>query len=62
MSDEGSKMATEQNDVMTPDEVAQLLHVSKRTVERLNLPYVKVGRARRYMRSQLLTHLMERAV
>lgn len=40
-------------ELLTGDEVADLLRVSKRTVERLNLPYIKVGRLRRYLRDDI---------
>jgi excisionase family DNA binding protein len=40
-------------ELLTSDEVAELLRVSKRTVERLNLPYIKVGRLRRYLRDDV---------
>lgn len=49
------------DDVLTGDEVAKLLRVSKRTVERLNLPSVKLGRTRRYLREQVLDFLREKS-
>lgn len=46
---------------MTPDEVAQFLKVSKKTVLRHarlgELPAAKVGRAWRFRRSELLAYL-----
>lgn len=47
-------------EVMTAGEVASLLRVSKRTVERLNLPSVKLGRSRRYLREDVLNYLREK--
>jgi excisionase family DNA binding protein len=44
-------------DVLTGAEVAALLRVSKRTVERLNLPSVKLGKCRRYLRDDVLAYL-----
>jgi excisionase family DNA binding protein len=38
-------------DLLTTEEVAELFRVCKRSVERLNLPYLKVGRLRRYRRT-----------
>jgi len=48
-------------EVLTGDEVAELLRVSKRTVERLHLPSVKVGKLRRYLREDVLNYLREKA-
>jgi excisionase family DNA binding protein len=48
-------------EVLTGDEVAALLRVSKRTVERLNLPSIKLGRTRRYLREDILNYLREKA-
>ena len=47
-------------ELLTPEEVADLLRVSKRTVERLNLPYIKVGRLRRYRRTDILDYLEQK--
>jgi hypothetical protein len=48
--------------VVTIDEVAAALRVSVRTVERMDLPTVYCGRkTRRYMWSQILDTLAERA-
>lgn len=44
-------------DVLTGDEVADLLRVTKRTVERLNIPSVKIGRLRRYLREDVMDYL-----
>ncbi len=48
--------------VLTGQEVASLLRVSKRTVERLHLPSIKLGRTRRYLRDDVLSFLREKAV
>lgn len=48
-------------DVLTVDEVAQWLKVSRRTIERMGLPFAKVGRQRRYVRDQVLDHLRSKA-
>ena len=45
------------SEVLTGDEVAELLRVTKRTVERLNIPSVKIGRLRRYLREDVLDYL-----
>lgn len=50
----------ELNEVLTGDEVAELLRVSRRTVERLNLPSVKLGSKRRYLRADVLNYLREK--
>ena len=47
--------------VMTGPEVADMLQVSKRTVERLNLPSLKIGRLRRYLLSDVLDYLKAKA-
>ena len=47
-------------EVMTVGEVAAALRVSKRTVERLLLPYVKVGRLRRYLREDVRDYLQQK--
>ena len=49
------------SEVMTGEEVAEMLRVTKRTVERLNLPSIKLGRLRRYLREDVLTYLREKA-
>lgn len=48
-------------DVLTGAEVAKLLRVSQRTVERLPIPSVKLGRARRYLREQVMDYLKAKA-
>lgn len=48
-------------DVLDVEEVAELLHCSVRTVERLPLPYSKVARKRLYLREDVLNHLRKRA-
>ncbi len=49
------------DEVLTPDEAAELLKVSKKTVLRRarlgELPAAKVGRAWRFRRSELLAYL-----
>jgi excisionase family DNA binding protein len=49
------------DEVLTGDEVAKLLRVSRRTVERLHLKSVKVGNKRRYLREDVLDYLRQRA-
>jgi hypothetical protein len=50
------------DDVLTPDELAAALHVSVRTIERMDLPTVYIGtRTRRYLYGQILDVLAERA-
>jgi excisionase family DNA binding protein len=44
-------------EILTTEEVADLLRVCKRTVERLPLKYVKVGRLRRYRRVDVMEYL-----
>lgn len=48
-------------DVLTVDEVARWLKVSRRTVERMSIPFAKVGRTRRYVRDQVLDFLKAKA-
>lgn len=56
------RVATEPaKQVMTVGEVARLLQVSRRTVERLHIPSLKLGRCRRYLLSDVLTYLREKA-
>jgi excisionase family DNA binding protein len=57
----GSIEAAPAEDVLTVDEVAAWLKVSRRTVERMDLPFAKVGRVRRYVRDQVLDYLKRRA-
>jgi excisionase family DNA binding protein len=53
---------TERDEVLlTPTEASELLRVSQRTLERLNLPYIKVGRLRRYLRSGLMEYIDQKA-
>jgi hypothetical protein len=47
--------------VVTVDQVAAALRVSKWTVRRMDLPTVYVGRAPRYVWGQVLDHLAGRA-
>lgn len=51
----------ERRAVLTGPEVAKLLQVSKRTVERLHLPSIKLGRLRRYLLSDVLDYLKQKA-
>lgn len=52
---------TEAPEVLTTDEAASLLRVSKRTLQRLHIPYAKVGKLRRYLREDILNYLREKA-
>lgn len=61
MSDEQAVPETPAEDVLTVDDVARWLKVSRRTVERMHLPYAKVGRTRRYVRDQVLDYLKAKA-
>lgn len=40
------------------EEVARYYRVSTRTVERMNLPYAKIGRRRVYLRDDVVNHLI----
>lgn len=51
---------TEAREVLTADQVAALLQVSRRTVFRLHLPSVKIGRTRRYLREDVLRYLRDK--
>lgn len=44
-------------DLLDPDMLADLLKVSRRTVERLPIPWVKIGRLRRYRRGDVQDYL-----
>lgn len=44
-------------DLLDPDMLADLLKVSRRTVERLPIPWVKIGRLRRYRRDDVQAYL-----
>lgn len=48
------------SEVLTGKEVADMLRVSARTVTRLNLPNIKVGKLRRYLREDVLDYLREK--
>ncbi len=48
-------------EVLTPEEAAELLRISTKTLCRLHIPYAKVGRFRRYLREDVLTYLREKA-
>lgn len=45
---------------LTKQELAQWLRVSVRTVDRLDLPYTRVGGQNRYMRSEVMAELRAR--
>jgi hypothetical protein len=47
--------------VVTSQQVADALHVGVRTVERMNLPFFKVGASMRYLWGQLLDHWAKEA-
>ena len=47
--------------VVTVDEVAAALRVSKWTVKRMDLPTVYAGRQPRYVWGQIIDHMKERA-
>lgn len=47
--------------LLTVDELARVLRVSVRQVERLDLPTVYLGRSRRYLWGMILDTLKERA-
>ena len=47
--------------MLTVDEVAKVLRISTRQVERLDLPTVYLGRARRYIWGQVFEALASRA-
>ena len=47
--------------VLTVSEVASLMRCSKRTVERLNIPSIKLGRLRRYLLTDVLDYLKQKA-
>jgi len=48
-------------EVLTSREAAELLRVHRRTLERLNLPSVKLGRLRRYLREDILEWLRQKS-
>jgi|SoiMethySBSTD1v2_1073268.scaffolds.fasta_scaffold273749_2 hypothetical protein len=48
--------------IVSGSQVAALLRVSKRTVERLNVPSVKLGKCRRYLRDDVLAYLRARVL
>lgn len=56
-----SEMDAPADDVLTLDQVATMLKVSRRTVERMDIPFAKVGRLRRYVKTQVLAYLTGRA-
>jgi excisionase family DNA binding protein len=58
-----SKVSEEEKvpEILTTDEAAQFLRVSKRTLQRLHIPYAKVGKLRRYLREDVLNYLREKA-
>ncbi len=49
-----------EEEVLTVEQVAEWLHVSTRTIERLQIPHAKLGRARRYLRADVLAYLNEK--
>ena len=51
---------SDRQDVLTRREVAQLLRISVRTVDRLRLPSMLVGRLRRFLRQDVDAFLEER--
>ncbi len=52
---------TIEDQVLTVEDVAERLQVSVRTVQRLNLRSVTLGRCRRYLLSDVLAYLREKA-
>lgn len=52
--------ALKEPEVLTPGEVAGMLRISVRTVFRLNLPSVKLGRKRLYLRETIMGYLREK--
>lgn len=56
-------MTKEENvpEILTADEAAAFLRISKRTLQRLHIPYAKVGKLRRYLREDVLNYLREKA-
>jgi hypothetical protein len=57
---EGRAAALLADGLLSGAEVRALLHVSRRTVYRLPIPYVLVGRVRRYPRWALVAYVAER--
>lgn len=47
--------------VLTPELLAEALHVAPKTIERSDLPFVYVGRQRRYVWGQIVDTLRRRA-
>jgi hypothetical protein len=48
-------------EILTTQEAADAMRLSKKAFERLPIKYSKVGRFRRYLRKDLLSFLEERA-
>lgn len=42
------------------EDVARYLRVCKRTVERLHIPYAKIGRKRKYLREDVVGYIREK--
>jgi excisionase family DNA binding protein len=47
-------------EVLTAEEAAELLRISTKTLRRLHIPYARVGKRRRYMRSDVLTFIKDK--
>ena len=49
------------SEVMTLEEVADMLQISTRTLKRHPIPFTRLGRKRLYLRSKVLQYIEERA-
>lgn len=47
--------------LLTVDDVAVMLEVSRRTIQRLPIPYAKVGRRRVYLLENVMAYLQKKA-
>ncbi len=54
------QLPIDQKLLLTPDEAAALLSISRDTLERSDVPWVQLGRLRRYERAQLEQYVRSR--
>ena len=51
---------TDVPELWTVDDVAKYFGISKRTAERMNIPYAKIGRKRKYLRDDVVAYIKDK--
>jgi excisionase family DNA binding protein len=55
-----SKLAVDMPELWEVGDVAKYFGVSKRTAERMNIPYAKIGRKRKYLKEDVVAYIREK--